>query len=197
MDTSLLAPLAPYSFVCTATPGPNNIMLASSGLVFGFRRTIPLIFGINFGCALMLVLSGLGLGALFEAWPVLRWAVRIFGAVYLAWLAVKLWQSEGVERREGAHPLTFFQATAFQFVNPKAWAITMPAVASFTVPDRPLALQLGVIVAAFVLVGLPSIATWAAMGAGARELLESRKGMIIFVRVMEVLTALTALLFLI
>lgn len=77
MDTSLLAPLALYSFVSTATPGPNNIMLASSGLVFGFRRTIPHIFGINFGCALMLVLSGLGLGALFEAWPVLRWAVRI------------------------------------------------------------------------------------------------------------------------
>ncbi|HEY8603071.1 LysE family translocator [Tsuneonella suprasediminis] len=197
MDTSLLAPLALYSFVCTATPGPNNIMLASSGLVFGFRRTIPHIFGINFGCALMLALSGLGLGALFEAWPVLRWAVRIFGAVYLAWLAVKLWQSEGVERREGAHPLTFFQAAAFQFVNPKAWAITMPAIASFTVPGRPLALQLGVIVAAFVLVGLPSIATWAAMGAGARELLESRKGMILFVRVMAVLTALTALLFLI
>lgn len=197
MDTSLLAPLALYSFVCTATPGPNNIMLASSGLVFGFRRTIPHIIGISFGCALMLVLSGLGLGALFEAWPVLRWAVRIFGAVYLAWLAVKLWQSEGVERREGAHPLTFFQAAAFQFVNPKAWAITMPAIASFTVPDRPLALQLGVIVAAFVLVGLPSIETWAAMGAGARELLESRKGMIVFVRVMAVLTALTALLFLI
>ncbi|ROT95418.1 LysE family translocator [Altererythrobacter sp. FM1] len=197
MDISLLAPLALYSFVCTATPGPNNIMLASSGLVFGFRRTIPHIFGISFGCALMLVLSGLGLGALFEAWPALRWAVRIFGAVYLAWLAVKLWQSEGVERRKGAHPLTFFQAAAFQFVNPKAWAITMPAIASFTVAGRPLALQLGVIVAAFVLIGLPSIATWAAMGAGARELLESRKAMIIFVRVMAVLTALTALLFLI
>jgi len=197
MDTSQLAPLALYSFVCTATPGPNNIMLASSGLVFGFRRTIPHIFGINFGCALMLVLSGLGLGALFEAWPALRWAVRIFGAVYLAWLAVKLWQSKGVERREGAHPLTFFQAADFQFVNPKAWAITMPAIASFTVPGRPLALQLGVIVAAFVLVGLPSIATWAAMGAGARELLESGKGMIVFVRAIAVLTALTALLFLI
>lgn len=197
MDTSLLAPLALYSFVCTATPGPNNIMLASSGLVFGFRRTVPHIFGISFGCALMLVLSGLGLGALFEVWPVLRWAVRIFGAVYLAWLAVKLWQSEGLERREGAHPLTFFQAAAFQFVNPKAWAITIPAIASFTVPGRPLALQLGVIVAAFVLVGLPSIATWAAMGAGARELLESGKGITVFVRVMAALTALTALLFLI
>lgn len=197
MDLSLLAPLALYSFVCTATPGPNNIMLASSGLVFGFRRTVPHIFGISFGCALMLVLSGLGLGALFVAWPVLRWVVRIFGAVYLGWLAVRLWQSGGVERREGAHPLTFFQAAAFQFVNPKAWAITMPAIASFTVPGRPLALQLVLIVAAFVLVGLPSIATWAAMGAGARELLESRKGMMVFVRVMAALTALTALLFLI
>jgi len=196
MDTSLLAPLALYSFVCTATPGPNNIMLASSGLVFGFRRTIPHIFGINAGCAAMLALSGLGLGAVFEAWPALRWAVRIFGAAYLGWLAIMLWQSEGMERREGAHPLTFWQGAAFQFVNPKAWAITMPAIASFTVPGQPLGFQLAIIIATFTLIGLPSIASWAAMGAGARELLESRKGMIVFVRVMAVLTALTALLFL-
>ncbi|BBC73426.1 conserved hypothetical protein [Altererythrobacter sp. B11] len=197
MDTSLLAPLALYSFVCTATPGPNNLMLASSGLVFGFRRTIPHILGINAGCAAMLALSGFGLGALFEAWPAFRWGVRIFGAAYLGWLAVKLWRSEGVERREGAHPFTFWQAAAFQFVNPKAWAITMPAVASFTVPDRPLGLQLGIVVAAFTIVGLPSIATWAAMGAGARGLLDNRRAMIAFVRVMAVLTGITALLFLV
>ena len=197
MDTSLLAPLALYSFVCTATPGPNNIMLASSGLVFGFRRTLPHIFGIHFGCAAMLALSGLGLGAIFEAWPILRWVLRIVGAAYLAWLAVKLWQSQGMARREGAHPMTFWQAAAFQFINPKAWAITVPAIATFTVPDRPLGLQLAVIVGAFSLVGLPSIAGWAAMGAGARELLESRKAMTMFVRTMAIMTALTALLFLI
>ena len=197
MDTTILAPLALYSFVCTATPGPNNIMLASSGLVFGFRRTVPHIFGITAGCAAMLALSGLGLGAILDAWPALRWAMRIFGAVYLGWLAVKLWRSEGMEHREGAHPMTFLQAAAFQFVNPKAWAITMPAIATFTVPGRPLGLQLAVIVATFALVGLPSIATWAAMGAGARELLESRKAILIFVRGMAILTALTALLFLI
>ena len=197
MDTTLLAPLALYSFVCTATPGPNNLMLASSGLVFGFRRTLPHIAGINAGCNAMLALSGLGLGTAFEAWPALRWGVRIFGAVYLGWLAVKLWRSDGVEKREGAHPLTFWQAAAFQFVNPKAWAITMPAIASFTVPGHPLAWQLAVNIAAFTLVGVPSIMTWAAMGAGARELLESRKAMTTFVRVMAVLTALTAVLFLV
>ena len=197
MDNSLLAPLMLYSFVCTATPGPNNIMLASSGLVFGFRRTLPHIFGIVGGCASMLALSGIGLGAAFETWPALRWAVKLFGAAYLGWLAIQLWRSEGVERREGVHPLTFWQAAAFQFVNPKAWAITMPAIASFTVPDRPLAFQLAIIIAAFALIGLPSIAAWAVIGAGARGLLESRRGMIVLVRVMAVLTALTALMLLV
>lgn len=69
MEPALIAPLMLYGFVCSATPGPNNIMLASSGLAFGLRRTVPHMLGICFGCAAMLGLSGLGLGAAFEAWP--------------------------------------------------------------------------------------------------------------------------------
>ena len=197
MEPASLAPLALYSFVCSATPGPNNIMLASSGLAFGLRRTVPHMLGISFGCAVMLALSGLGLGALFAQWPVLRWAIRIAGAGYLLWLAVALWRSEGVERGGNARPFGFWQAAGFQFVNPKVWAITMPAIASFTVPGQPLGMQLALIVAVFTLVGLPSIAVWAVLGAGARGLLESRRAMTAFVRAMAVLTAFTALLFLV
>ena len=137
---------------------------------------------------------------ILKDYPFVAAGLKIACAAYVFWLAVKIARSSpsaSAAADKPKRPITFLQASLFQLVNPKAWAITMPAIASFTVPGRPLALQLGVIVAAFVLVGLPSIATWAAMGAGARELLESRKGMIVFVRVMAVLTALTALLFLI
>ncbi len=196
MEPALIAPLMLYSFVCSATPGPNNIMLASSGLAFGLRRTVPHMLGICFGCAAMLGLSGLGLGTAFEAWPTLRWAIRIAGAAYLVWLAVVLWHSDGVAQTGKAQPFGFWQAAAFQFVNPKVWVITMPAIATFTVPGRPLGLQLAVLVAVFTLIGLPSIAVWAAFGAGARGLLTNPRAMAVFVKAMAVLTGLTALLFL-
>lgn len=197
MDINLIAPLALYTFVCTATPGPNNIMLASSGLAFGIRRTVPHMLGISFGIAAMLILCGLGLGAVFEQWPALRWLLRIAGALYLLWLAWKLWNLTEVSPGQGAHPLRFWQATIFQFINPKAWAMTVTAIASFSTAGRPLSLQLALITGVFVLVALPSNAAWTALGAGARELLDSREALTIFVRFMAVLTALTALIFLI
>lgn len=197
MDPATLAPLALYSFVCSATPGPNNIMLASSGLAFGLRRTVPHMLGVSFGCGALLVLCGLGLGAAFDALPALRWTLRIAGAAYLLWLAAKLWRTKGIAAREGARPLNFWQGASFQFVNPKAWAIAAPAIATFTVADRPLPYQLAVLVLVFVIVALPANVAWVAMGAGARGLLESERGMTAFVRVMAVLTGLTALLFLI
>jgi len=196
MDPATLAPLALYSFVCTATPGPNNIMLASSGLAFGLRRTVPHMLGISFGLGVMLVLCGLGLGALFDTFPALRWALRIAGAAYLLWLAVKLWRTKGIAGGEGAKPLKFWQGASFQFVNPKAWAIAAPAIATFTVAERPLPYQLAMLVLVFVVVALPANIAWVAMGAGARGLLESERAMAAFVRVMAVLTGLTALLFL-
>ena len=196
MDPATLAPLALYSFVCTATPGPNNIMLASSGLAFGMRRSVPHMLGISFGCAVLLTLSGLGLGAVFTSLPALRWALRIAGAAYLVWLAVKLWRANGVTMGEGGQPLNFWQGASFQFINPKAWAIAAPAIATFTVADRPLAFQLAVIVLTFAVVGLPANIAWVAMGAGARGLLESERAMTAFVRTIAVLTGLTALLFL-
>lgn len=197
MEPALLAPVALYAFVSTATPGPNNIMLAASGLAFGMRRTVPHMLGISLGCGVMLILCGLGLGAMFAAVPALRWLLRIAGAAYLLWLAVKLWRTTGVAQGNSGQPLTVWQSAGFQFVNPKAWAITAPAIATFTVPDRPLAFQLTMIVLVFVTIALPANAAWVAMGAGARGLLESERAMTVFLRAMAVLTGLTALLFLI
>ena len=197
MEPALLAPVALYAFVSTATPGPNNIMLAASGLAFGLRRTVPHMLGISLGCCLLLILCGLGLGTVFEAVPALRWLLRIAGAGYLLWLAVKLWRTTDVTQGSSGRPLTVWQSASFQFVNPKAWAISAPAIATFTVPDRPMAFQVAMIVLVFVMIALPANAAWVAMGAGARGLLESERAMTVFVRIMAILTALTALLFLI
>jgi len=197
MDNIMIGPLALYSFVCTATPGPNNIMLASSGLVFGFRRTMPHILGISMGCTVMLVLSGLGLAVVFQAVPMLQWVIRIAGAAYLLWLAARLWRVRSIAAAGAARPLGFWQAAAFQFVNPKAWAITISAIAGFAVPGRPIGEQITLITAVFIIGGLPWISCWAALGAAAREWLGNETAMRLFIRAMAVLTALTAIFFLV
>ena len=197
MEPALLGPIALYAFVSTATPGPNNIMLAASGVAFGMRRTVPQMLGISVGCAAMLILCGLGLGAVFEAVPAMRWLLRIAGATYLLWLAYKLWHMTDIAKGSSGKPFTIWQSAIFQFVNPKAWATLAPSIAAFTRPDRPLAPQLTMIVGLFVAIALMSNAAWAGMGAGARGLLESERAMTVFVRIMAALTALTALLFLV
>ena len=54
-------PLLTFAFLTAGTPGPNNMMLTASGARFGWRRTVPHIFGIFCGLAVMIALSGLGL----------------------------------------------------------------------------------------------------------------------------------------
>src|SRR5262249_2063697 len=122
-------PYATYYFVMSITPGPNNVMLTASGANFGFRRTLPHMFGISAGCAVQLIAVGAGLGALFSHWPVLQTVLQWAGAAYLLWLGWKLIGSGEIREGHAAQPVTFLQAAAFQFVNPKAWVMSLSAVA--------------------------------------------------------------------
>ena len=62
MSHSLLIAFVMFAAVMFFTPGPNNIMLLSSGLTYGFRRTLPHVAGITIGFAFMIGAVGLGLG---------------------------------------------------------------------------------------------------------------------------------------
>ena len=122
-----LAPLALYAFVTSITPGPNNLMLASSGLTFGFRRTVPHIVGILGGCFVLIAVTGLGLGAVFQAEPRLQLALKIAGAGYLLYLAWKFWRAGELKDKGEGRPLTLANAAIFQFVNPKALVMAITA----------------------------------------------------------------------
>ena len=139
MSDALIA-LVLFSFVSSVTPGPNNMMLLASGLNFGFRRTIPHMLGIGIGFTIMVLLIGLGLGQVFVRFPVLYTALKLAGAVYLIWLALKIARSGPISRDEpnsAAEPFTFLQAAAFQWVNPKAWMMAVTAVATYMVVESP------------------------------------------------------------
>ncbi|EWM41674.1 lysE type translocator family protein [Bordetella holmesii 41130] len=90
LSLSLLGPLALFALVSSIPPGPNNVMLASSGLTFGFRRSIPHMLGVTIGFSFMILLVGLGLGALFNQFPWLYSALKYGGALYLLYLAWKI-----------------------------------------------------------------------------------------------------------
>src|SRR6185312_10694880 len=119
-------PFATYSFVMSITPGPNNVMLTASGATFGFRRTIPHILGISVGFGAELLAVCAGLGAIFNHWPYLQTVLRWVGAAYLIYLGIKMLGGSGAANsRSSSRPVTFFEAALFQFLNPKAWVMTI------------------------------------------------------------------------
>lgn len=172
MTPALLLALLGFAFVTTVTPGPNNVMLMASGANFGFRRTVPHMLGIALGVSLMALLVGLGLMALFEAAPVLGQVLRVVSVLYLLWLAWRIATAAPIRDRPAqGRPMTGLQAAAFQWVNPKAWAMCLSAVTIYA-PDRSLASVL-IVAGAFALVSLPAISVWAWLGTVIRAWLSS------------------------
>ncbi|MBC7143470.1 MAG: LysE family translocator [Rhodobacteraceae bacterium] len=158
------------------TPGPNNAMLAASGANFGFRRTMAHLFGVATGFPLMLLVVGLVLGGLFQTSVVLRETLRWGGALLLLWIAWKIATSGGIgSKSSGAHPMTFLQAVAFQWINPKAWSMAVAATSQFILPSAPVATA-AVVTVTFLTLGLGSAATWTYAGqAIARWLTTARR----------------------
>lgn len=195
MDPTSLMALAIYAFVMSITPGPNNLMLTTSGLVFGMARTWPHILGIPFGVAVQLSAVGAGLGAIFALEPRLQVALKVIGTLYLLWLAAKLWRAGELRDASMARPIGFFQAAAFQFVNPKAWLIAGTVIAAFVAPGEGYASRLAMVCLVFTVIGIPCMSVWAAFGAGLRQVLKDRRKLLLVNRTMAALAALTAVLF--
>jgi len=172
MSTEVFLALLGYAFVTSITPGPNNLMLLASGVNFGFIRTIPHMLGVGIGFFVMLLAVGFGLGAVFTAFPALHLVLKVLGSAYLLYLAWRIATTRSLakEGKAGTIPMTFLEAAAFQWVNPKAWVMALSAMAIYTNPDRPF-LSIWIVAAAFALVNLPSVSSWAGFGTALRGFL--------------------------
>lgn len=172
MMPELLLALVVFAFVSSMTPGPNNIMLMTSGANFGFRRTLPHMAGVALGFVFMTMAVGLGLAGLLDAWPAGRTMLKAASVAYLLWLAWRFAHAAPPEGRgEAGRPMTFLQAAAFQWVNPKAWAMALTAVTAYA-PGHGVAAVLGV-AAVFGVVNLPAIGVWVLAGQELRRFLSS------------------------
>lgn len=171
MSLETLVAFLGFAFASSVTPGPNNMMLVASGVNFGLKRTLWHVAGINVGFPVMLLLSGLGLGHVFARYPVIYTALKVVGILYMLWLAWKVANSGPVgEGKQIGRPMTFWQAAAFQWVNPKAWAMVVGAIAAYTVPEN-YTTSLVIITLVYALTGTPGSLLWAAFGSAMRRFL--------------------------
>lgn len=163
-----------FAFSTTITPGPNNIMMMSSGVNYGVKASLPHWFGICLGFPLMVLLVGLGFGLVFERYPHLHQLIKVVGTVYLIYLAWRIASARPENIATGkSKPFSFWQAAAFQWVNGKAWVMASGAVAAFTTVTGVYWWQVVMITLAFLLVAFPCVGVWLLFGAGLRKVLNN------------------------
>ena len=164
--------LAAFALVAGITPGPNNLMLMTSGVKYGVGRTLPHLAGVILGFGLMIAVVGLGLDILFERFPRILPVMRIAGSIYMIWLALKIALAKPFgEVESGGRPIGFLAAAAFQWVNPKAWVMALSALAAYAgVVDGYLRSVL-LIAALCALIAVPCSSAWMLFGASLRRLL--------------------------
>jgi threonine/homoserine/homoserine lactone efflux protein len=177
LSLQTLLALFAFALVSSVTPGPNNLMLMASGTNFGLVRTWPHLLGVTLGFTVMTLLVCLGLGAAFAAVPGAMLALKITSALYLLYLAWRIATAPppSLDRGESdGKPLTFLQAAAFQWVNPKGWTMAMTAAAVYISADDRV-VGSAIVTLVFLVVGVPTSLVWAVAGVQMRRLLHRPK----------------------
>jgi threonine/homoserine/homoserine lactone efflux protein len=174
VSDNLLWALLVFVLVTLFTPGPNNAMLMTTGLNFGFRRGQPHLWGVALGFAVMVLAVGLGLGAVFAAYPIVYAVLKYAGAAYLLYLAWQIATAGPVEGSDAVagRPMRFLEAAAFQWLNPKGWVMAVGAVSTYAAVST---FPFNVVLMAFLFgsLGVLSSATWLGFGTGLKRLLTS------------------------
>lgn len=199
--TITLGPLALFCLVASVTPGPNNLLLMRSGAVFGVRRSAGHMAGIQLGCAGLLILCHLGVGAMLLALPgafvVLRWACF----AYLLWLAAMIFidghkpagRSDARATSVAGRPMHWHEACAFQLINPKAWMMAITMASAFYGSNAPGAGDIAVAALAWVTIGTPSMLVWTLWGASIERVLRKPRERQVYAWTMSLAVAITAL----
>lgn len=169
----ILLPMTGFAVAMYITPGPNNVMLATSGAQYGLRATVPHMIGIAAGFAVMLMAITAGLGSLLLVWPPLLPVMRWVGAAWMLYLAWKIAAAPPPGDGERRRLLGVIGAAGFQWINPKGWMIGLGASSMFISPAQPLSIQVARIGLIFSLVAFPCMLPWVLLGKGARHVLRS------------------------
>lgn len=170
-----------FAISSSVTPGPNNILVMTSGVNFGIKKSLPLLSGICVGFTVMLLLVGFGFAQLFELFPQLHFIIKCIGTLYLLYLAWLIAKSAGAmdtnTTNSQSEPLSFMKGALFQWINAKAWVVSTGAIAAFTTLESNFYSQNLTIALTFLLVSFPCVGIWLLFGSMLKKLLKSQRNM--------------------
>ena len=175
INFALFSALAAFYFTMFVTPGPNNAMLTASGMKFGFIRTLPHLIGIPLGHIFQIGLVCFGLGNLFLIYPQIQSYMKILCFLYLFYLGWKMIGSFSLIKKESGRPLMLYEASLFQFINPKAWSIAIAVASGFFPTEENIFIGIAFVTITAAIICFPSICLWALFGSGLRTFVNNEK----------------------
>ena len=190
---ALFSALATFYFTMFFTPGPNNAMLTTSGMKFGFIRTLPHLIGISLGHIFQIGLTCFGLANLFLIYPQIQLYMKVLCFLYLIYLGWKMIGSFSLIQKKTGRPLRFYEASLFQFINPKAWSIAVTVASVFFPTEENIFIGVAFVTITAAVINLPTCSLWALFGSGLRKFINNEKIKKIIEYLLAVLLVLTGL----
>ena len=197
INFALFSALSAFYFTMFITPGPNNAMLTASGMKFGFIRTLPHLIGIPLGHIFQIALVCFGLANLFLIYPQIQSYMKILCFLYLLYLSWKMIGSFSLDKKESGRPLKLYEASLFQFINPKAWSIAIAVASGFFPTEENIFIGVAFVTITAAIICFPSISLWALFGSGLRTFINNEKTKKITEYFLALLLVLTGLFILI
>jgi len=194
IELKLFFALISYYFVMFATPGPNNAMLTASGIKFGFKKTLPHLIGIPFGHTIQITLVCFGLGTIFQKYPNIQFYLKWICFFYLLYLGWKIIGSFSSNEKDSGRPLKLYEASLFQFINPKAWVVALTAATAFFPSDESFFIATSFVAITAPFVCFPSICMWALFGASIKKIIKNNKTKKVVEYLLAVLLVITAII---
>ena len=199
MSTAELTALLLFCTAMSFSPGPNTTLSTALAANLGLRRAMRFCLAVPTGWTLLMLGSGLGLGALVLGVPALRWAVKLVGVVYMLWLAWKLSRAAQMTQVDlGRLNVGFWQGVGLQFLNIKAWMLALTLTAGWVVnasgqPAPNPGERLAIICVVMVAFAFTSNFTYALVGSLLREWLAKGRRLLWFNRVLALVLVATAI----
>tara|TARA_Y100000768_G_scaffold381513_1_gene360301 strand:+ start:700 stop:1278 length:579 start_codon:yes stop_codon:yes gene_type:complete len=182
-----MAPILTFAMAAAITPGPNNIILSTNAVNYGFKKTIPLILGVFFGFLSILTLCLLGIGEVYKSYPAIALIIKVIAVCFLTYLSYKIFTSSSFSDEKNMRQFTFKDIYFFQIINPKGVTISMSSSALFIQNKFSYEIEFLLIFICFVISTSTSAVVWAAIGHSFRKYLNDKKKIIIFNKTMAVL----------
>ena len=197
INFALFTALTTFYFTMFFTPGPNNAMLTASGMKFGFVKTIPHLIGISLGHVFQIGLTCFGLANLFLIYPQVQFYMKVLCFLYLLYLGWKMIGSFSSIQKKTGRPLRFYEASLFQFINPKAWSIAITVASGFFPTKENMFIGVAFVTITAAVINLPTCSLWALFGSGLRKFVNNENTKKLIEYLLAVLLVLTGLYILI